>query len=141
PELYDLAHDPDERRDRALEERDRVAAMRRALDLAVGRIAPGGDSARAVALSPEQQERLRSLGYAGGGSGGAGARDEPGLPDPRSRVALYERLQGLLASPAAAAARAADEAAALAGRDPGNPFAHFAVATLAYHAGELARAD
>ena len=141
PELYDLARDPGERQDRAGEERERVERMREALGAAVARMAPGGDRAQAVALSPDQQERLRSLGYAGGGSGGGGALDEPGLPDPRTRVALYERLQGLLAAPPAAAARATDEAVALADQDPGNPFAHFAVASLAYHAGELARAD
>jgi choline-sulfatase len=141
PELYDLGRDPDETQDRAAQERGRVERMRQALGAALARMAPGGDNAHAVALSPEQQERLRSLGYAGGGSGGAGSIDEPGLPDPRARVHLYERLLGLLASPPAAAAHAADEVAALAGQDPGNPFAQFALASLAYHAGQLARAD
>jgi arylsulfatase A-like enzyme/tetratricopeptide (TPR) repeat protein len=141
PELYDLEHDPDEVRDRAAEEGERVERMRQGLAAALSRMAPGGDSAHAVALSPDQQERLRSLGYALGGSGGAGAIDEPGLPDPRLRVRLYERLLGLLATPPAVAVRAADEAAALASQDPDNPFAQFAVASLAYHAGELARAD
>jgi predicted Zn-dependent protease len=115
--------------------------MWQALGAALGRMAPGGDNAHAVALSPEQQERLRSLGYAGGGSGGTGSIDEPGLPSPRARVHLYERLQALLASPPSAAPHAADEVAALAGQDPGNPFAQFALAALAYHAGQLARAD
>jgi len=141
PELYDIGRDPDETQDRAAEERVRVDRMRQALGAALARMAPAGDNAHAVALSPEQQERLRSLGYAGGGSGGSGSLDEPGLPDPRARVHLYERLQGLLASPPSAAPQAADEVAALAGQDPGNPFAQFALASLAYHAGQLARAD
>ena len=56
------------------------------------RLAPGGDRAQPRAVSAEQEERLRSLGYTAG-SGGSGPLDDPSLPDPRTRVELYDRLQ------------------------------------------------
>jgi Flp pilus assembly protein TadD len=141
PELYDLARDPGETENRAEDERDRTERMLRALQAALGVLAPAGDTAHAVAITAEQQERLRSLGYAGGGGGGGGSLDEPGLPDPRERVKLYESLVNLLATPPDAAPRAADAASEAAAADPGNPFAQFTVASLAYHAGEFRRAD
>jgi choline-sulfatase len=141
PELYDLSEDPGETRNRAQNEHERTRKMAQALGEALARMAPGGDGVRARAVAPEQQERLRSLGYTGGGTGGAGSLDEAGLPDPRQRVHLYETLQGLLASPPEMSARAADTAAQAAALDPGNPLAFFTIASLAYHAGQFRRAD
>jgi arylsulfatase A-like enzyme/Tfp pilus assembly protein PilF len=136
PELYELAGDPAEARNRAAEETQRVSRMREALAAAVHRMAPSGDRARAVALSPEQEERLRSLGYAGG-SGGAVNLDEPGLPDPRTHVQLFERLQVAMVARGPAIRQALDEAEAILARDPQNPFAHFTLASLAYRSGRL----
>src|SRR6185503_3655123 len=79
----------------------------------------------------------RSLGYVGG-SGGAGSLDEPGLPDPRDRVRLFERLQVILRAHDIPLPRAA--AAEIAEKDPGNPFAFTTVASLAYRSGRLADA-
>jgi arylsulfatase A-like enzyme/Flp pilus assembly protein TadD len=140
-ELYDLARDPGERSDRAAAEPERARRMAGTLAAALRKMTPRGDSARAIALSAEQEERLRSLGYAGGGTGGAGALDEPGLPDPRERVELYERLQKLVGAQGAQVDAAADEALALAEQDPGNPFAHFTAASLARRSGRLALAS
>jgi arylsulfatase A-like enzyme/Tfp pilus assembly protein PilF len=136
PELYDLANDPGELVNRASAEPDKVARLRGTLRSAVARMAPPGDSAKAVALSPEQEEKLRSLGYAAG-SGGAGALDEPGLPDPRTHVGMFERLQRALIAQGPAVLPALAEASALASEDPDNPFAHFTRASLAYRAGRL----
>ena len=139
PELFDLARDPYEKRNMAAEEPQRVERMLAALHAAVRRMAPGGDSARASTLSPEQEERLRSLGYAGG-TGGAGRLEEPGLPDPRSRVRLYERVRHAMGAFGAAVPRALADMEAVVAADPQNPFAHFALGHLAYRDGRLGRA-
>ena len=61
---------------------DRVRRMTDDLQRGLQRLAPGGDRAQPRAVSAEQEERLRSLGYTAG-SGGAGPLDDPSLPDPR----------------------------------------------------------
>ena len=81
PELYDLRNDPDETNNLVAAEPRRAADMKRRLEAtirgAVG--AASGDRA----LTAEEQERLRSLGYIqfAGGKGG----DED-LPDPKDKV-------------------------------------------------------
>ena len=102
-------------------------------------MAPAGDSARAVTLSPEQEERLRALGYVGGGAG-AGRIDEPGLPDPRTHVGTYERLRQAMRARGPAAAPALAEVQTIVGADSGNPFARFVLGELAWHDGRLATA-
>ncbi len=138
-ELFDLASDPSESRDRSRDEPDRVARLESVLSAALRTMAPGGDSARPVAISPEQEERLRSLGYAAGGGGG-GALDQPDLPDPRASVGIYERIQGLVQARGPAAATALAQLVQVAQTDPGNPYAHFSLGTVAYRRGELALA-
>ncbi len=138
PELYDLEQDPGERIDLAAERPGHLASLRADLASALERMAPGGDSAHAARLTPEQEERLRSLGYAGGGS--ATTLDEPGLPDPRERVVLYARLQAIATARGPALYPAISEARDIVRVDPGNPYAHFALARLAYAAGEFALA-
>lgn len=140
-ELFDLSSDPGERRDRSAEDPERVKRLSDLLRVAVARMAPSGDAARTVAISPEQEERLRSLGYAAG-SGGAGALDEPGLPDPRTRVKLYERIQAATQAQGAEAIRQAfAEFVAITDTDPGNPYAHYSLGNMAYHHGRLALAE
>jgi predicted Zn-dependent protease len=106
----------------------------------VASMAPAGDVARPVALSAEQEERLRSLGYAAGGGGG-GSLDEPGLPDPRRLVSLYERLESLQSATGPAIAPAIREIAGILTQDPGSPFAHFVMAAVAYRGGQLELAE
>ena len=139
-ELYDLSADPLETRDRSAEDPERASRMRRLLDAALARMAPQGDTARPVALSPEQEERLRSLGYVSG-SGGGGALDQPGLPDPRSYVWVYERVQSAVQAKGPAAERALAEVVRIAEHDPGNPYVHFSLANMAYRNGRLSLAD
>jgi len=138
-ELFDLADDPGETRDRAAEQAPRVARMRAALHAAVLKMAPGGDRAHTASISPEQEATLKSLGYVGG-TGGRGDLDQPGLPDPRDRVQLYERLQVILRAQNIPFERAAAAAKEIAEADPGNPFAYSTVASLAYRAGRLSEA-
>src|SRR5262249_8997827 len=100
------------------------------------RFAPGGDRAQPRAVSAEQEERLRSLGYTAG-SGGAGPLDDPSLPDPRTHVALYDRLQAAAAASGAALAPAFDDVQRIVKLDPGNPFAFGTLASMAYRYGSL----
>jgi arylsulfatase A-like enzyme/Tfp pilus assembly protein PilF len=137
PELFDLARDPGETKDRAAEEPRRLGQMRAALRAAMARMAPAGDSARIVAISPEQVEKLRSLGYTGGGSAGAGPLDDRTLPDPRTHVRLYERLQKAMLVRGPLAEVALREIEEVARQDPDNPYAHFALGGLAYREGRL----
>jgi Tfp pilus assembly protein PilF len=139
PELFHLADDPAEMRDRTAEEGPRIARMRAALRAALAKMAPAGDHAHTVAITPEQEATLKSLGYVGG-SGGGGELDQPGLPDPRDRVHLYERLQVILHAQNVPPESTSAEALAIAEADPENPFAHTTVASLAYRAGRLADA-
>jgi choline-sulfatase len=138
-ELFDLRADPGEQRNLAAQEPLRVERMRAALQAAVRKMAPAGDTARSAALSPEQEERLRSLGYAGG-SGGAGPLDEPGLPDPRANVHIYERVWRAMGAFGAAVPRALADMEAVVAVDPGNPFAHFALGHVAYRDGRFGTA-
>ena len=83
---------------------------------------------------------MRSLGYVGGG-GGAGALDEPGLPDPRRRVHVYERVQQAMQAQGPAMDVALREMAAIAAEDGGNPFVQMALGHLAYRDGRLGTAE
>jgi choline-sulfatase len=136
PELYDLAADPGERHDLAASDPTRAARMRDQLTRAMTRLAPGGDRAQTNPISAEQEQRLRSLGYTAG-SGGSGPLDDPRLPNPRTHVALYDRLQAASVARGAAVARAFADVQAIAKDDPGNPFAFGTLASMAYRFGSL----
>jgi predicted Zn-dependent protease len=100
------------------------------------RLAPGGDRAQPRAATAEQEERLRSLGYTAG-SGGSGPLDDPALPDPRTHVELYDRLQAATVAQGTALARAFDEVQQITKLDPTNPFAFGTLASMAYRHGSL----
>jgi arylsulfatase A-like enzyme/Tfp pilus assembly protein PilF len=140
PELYNLSEDPSESRNLAADDAERVRHLQNALHAAVRQMTPGGDHARANPISPEQEERLRSLGYTSG-SGGAGALDQPGLPDPRKLVHLYEQIQQASPARGAAAERAVEQMMEITRVDPGNPYAQYALGNLAYRSGRLKLAD
>jgi arylsulfatase A-like enzyme/Tfp pilus assembly protein PilF len=139
-ELFDLTSDPGERTSVAAQQPQRVQQMHAALRAALRKMAPQGDAARPQAASPEQEERLRSLGYVGGG-GGAGTLEERGLPDPRALVHVYERVQDAMAAQGPAIVGALRELTAIAAEDPGNPFAQMALGHLAYRDGRLGTAE
>jgi arylsulfatase A-like enzyme/cytochrome c-type biogenesis protein CcmH/NrfG len=136
PELFNLAEDPAELRNLAAAEPDQAKKMEEALRVAMRSMAPGGDTAKANAVSPEQAERLRSLGYTSG-SGGSGALDQPGLPDPRKLVRLYERIQQAAAAQGVAVDRGVEELVLISKLDPGNPYGQYALGNLAYRSGRL----
>jgi choline-sulfatase len=135
-ELYDLDRDPAEQHDLADSDPQRVERMRDQLQRALSRIAPGGDRAQTNPITGEQEQRLRSLGYAAG-SGGGGPLDDPGLPDPRTHVTLYDRLQAASLARGPALARAFDDVQAITKIDPNNPFAFGTLASMAYRFGSL----
>jgi arylsulfatase A-like enzyme/Tfp pilus assembly protein PilF len=139
PELYNITQDPREETNLAREQPDRVARMRDELQRALGRLAPGGDKAESVRISADQEQRLRSLGYAAG-SGGGGPLDDPSLPDPRTHVMFYDGLQQALVVRGPGLPRAFAQIEAIVAADPGNPFAHGALATMSYQYGSLALA-
>jgi arylsulfatase A-like enzyme/Tfp pilus assembly protein PilF len=136
PELYNLAEDPGELRNLAAAQPDRVRRMTDELQRGLQRLAPGGDRAQPNAASPEQEERLRSLGYTAG-SGGSGPLDDPGLPDPRTHVELYDRLQAATVARGPALAAAFEDVQRITKLDPGNPFAFGTLASMAYRHGNL----
>jgi choline-sulfatase len=135
-ELYDLSADPGERHDLAAADPARAARMRDQLLRAVARIAPGGDRAKTNPISAEQEARLRSLGYTGGSSG-SGPLDDPNLPDPRTHVGLYDRLQAANAARGPALTAAFADVQAITKLDPDNPFAFGTLASMAYRFGSL----
>ncbi len=140
PELYNLAKDPSELSDLTAAEPERTRRMQQALQVAVRSMAPEGDTARANAVSPEQAERLRSLGYTSG-SGGSGSLDQRGLPDPRKLVRQYEQIQAAASTRGPAADRAVESLLAITRSDPGNPYGQYALGNLAYRTGRLGLAD
>ena len=88
PELFDLSSDPGETRN--LHDRDPHRATR-LQELLAERRAKGARPATA-ADDPQVLERLRSLGYVGGGTAPAGGDWPRGLPDPKDRLAVRARL-------------------------------------------------
>jgi arylsulfatase A-like enzyme/Tfp pilus assembly protein PilF len=87
PELYDLTSDPGEQRN-LIDHRPEEANRLRALLHGVEQRPPAGSS---TVADDEVLARLRALGYVGAGGGD----DEipTGLPDPKDRLELRDRLQ------------------------------------------------
>jgi arylsulfatase A-like enzyme/Tfp pilus assembly protein PilF len=136
PELYDLGADPDERHNVASEQPERVRRMLDDLQRGLQRMTPNGDTAQPKAVSAEQEERLRSLGYTAG-SGGSGPLDDPTLPDPRTHVRLYDRLQAATVAAGPALPGAFADVQQIVELDPTNPFAYGTLASMAYRHGSL----
>lgn len=139
-ELYNLAEDPGEIHNLAAQEPARVDRMTQELRRAIQRIAPQGDRAQPNPATPEQEQRLRSLGYTAG-SGGSRPLDDPRLPDPRTHVKLYDRLQAATAAQGPALARAFEDVQEITRIDPDNPFASGTLASMAYRFGSLPIAE
>jgi choline-sulfatase len=140
PELYDLAEDPGETKNVVDRDQQVAETLRGILKAAVAKMAPGGDTARRTTLDPEQEERLRSLGYTAAGSV-QGSLDEPGLPSPRDMLRLYERLELAATAHGDQLVAAIQDAEAVVREDPGNPLAYMTLGRLAYRGGQLPLAD
>ena len=87
PELYDLADDPGEQRDRSSADPAQVARLREAL----ARARQGETSGARSASDPEVAERLRALGYVT--TGPAPAASDKALADPKDRIARWQRFE------------------------------------------------
>jgi len=95
PELYDLAQDPGETRDRAAEQNAVAASLRGQLTKLVAAMQQAARPPAPVAAQVAQQ--LRSLGYAAGASSMRGVVfPPPAGADPKDRIALYTRFQDAL---------------------------------------------
>ena len=86
-ELYDLIADPDERENLVPRRARTVLDMRTALDELRG----AGPIEAPAAVSDEVLQRLRSLGYFGGGTGVDTDTAAEMLPDPKDKVGVLEQ--------------------------------------------------
>jgi len=87
PELYDLQADPREQHDRAAAEAARVEALRRPLRAALRTPTPDATAT----VDAESAERLRSLGYLGGGP--FSPETASSKRDPKDALPLVARLE------------------------------------------------
>ncbi|HEX4823188.1 MAG TPA: sulfatase-like hydrolase/transferase [Candidatus Polarisedimenticolaceae bacterium] len=116
PELYDLAQDPGEARDLSQGEASRTRALADRLDAWVAGFPPAGESARRD-LDPDEEARLRSLGYLQGPGGGSGGR----LIDPKDGLLELRALDAAREALDAGNARGAlDGARAIVAKNPAN---------------------
>ncbi len=111
PELYALDSDPAETRDRTGETPDVARSLERQLEAALATPTPKA----AAETGAESAERLRALGYVGGG--------EPGLKlslrDPKDGIGLINRLEQGIARARADPRAAVRDLTAVLTQDPG----------------------
>jgi choline-sulfatase len=133
PELYDLSTDPGETANRAASENARLAPMRDALQAALARPVPDA----AATLDAETAERLRALGYVGGGAAAPyGSR----LRDPKDGVALLRGLNTGMMAVRTDPQVAIRELTAVLAQDPGLFVARRSLAMAYGTAGQYGRA-
>ena len=90
PELYDLAADPGETRNRFAEEPRIAGALQRGLEEL---LSGAGDAMSVVAVDSEAAEKLNALGYVGAGAE-APSLDRAGEgKDPKDLIAVFNRLR------------------------------------------------
>ena len=92
PELYDLATDRDEARDRSTEYASRLDLFGRALDEFESRTTRAGAPQGPRPIDAETEERLAALGYVAG-SVNLKTLDEPARGDPKDKIELYNLLK------------------------------------------------
>jgi len=122
PELYDLADDPGEEENLVSYEPETVADLAAALEAwTTGTADDEAEGASARTLTPEEEARLRALGYLGGDSYREELRAEGERPDPKDAIRghlLLEKARELLKSGESGGALAIlDE---ILGRNPRN---------------------
>ncbi len=90
PELYDLKSDPGERKDLVASSAGKAGTLKKMLEqelLSAG--AGAGTTSGRTGVRPEDQERLRSLGYVNFAPAGRGEA----LPDPKEKISLLKLIQ------------------------------------------------
>lgn len=126
PELYDLRADPSESQDLAATDRDRAGEMAdRLAAWSASTTDATAEAASRRALSPDEEARLRSLGYLTGSASGSASAGSP--VDPKDAVRELAALDA-----ARAKLDAGDAAGALSGVEPivaSNPRNHQAQIT------------
>ena len=122
-ELYDTASDPAEVRNLAQDREADASRLRRSLDAAIGHdpVSARGQS------SPEERDRLRSLGYVTGGG-----LSRPSRRDPKEVADLSVRIGQAIEIEDADPAKAAEMLEEVVRADPGNPLArrHLGIALI-----------
>lgn len=91
-ELYDVRTDPGETTNLAASNAARADALERALRALVARTTKSGASKGPEAMAPEVEQKLRALGYVGGGASTKNLEDRP-RRDPKDTIALYNLLK------------------------------------------------
>jgi choline-sulfatase len=126
-EMFDLKRDPGEATNTFAREEHRASRLLALLEpLRMTSVAP-----TSAADDPEVAERLRALGYVGGGAAPSVTSWPRGLADPKDRLALRERLHAAEQALVRRDYRAAlPEFAAVLKEDPGNRFALLRSATV-----------
>jgi arylsulfatase A-like enzyme/Flp pilus assembly protein TadD len=90
PELYDVKNDPGEREDLSVSSAVKALEMKKKLEQELLGSSAGSRSAgEPTGVRPEDQERLRSLGYVNFAPAGRG----PVLPDPKDKIPLLRLIQ------------------------------------------------
>jgi arylsulfatase A-like enzyme/cytochrome c-type biogenesis protein CcmH/NrfG len=108
-ELYDMASDPRETSNLARARPETAGQLRSRLEQILRETVAEGAGSTVIGLSPEEEDQLRSLGYAGGGrtSSTESLEQDPsyimkaassGLADPKSRVGMLRRIEMFLKS-------------------------------------------
>jgi choline-sulfatase len=125
PELYDVEADPGQIHDLSASRAPDVGRYRQVIQAAV----PSAPAAQPGSTSREARDRLRSLGYTGGG----GSIASPSLRDPKDSAELAVRIEDAMAAERADPKKAIEEFRLVLGVDPSNPLArrHLAVALTA----------
>lgn len=122
PELYDLAADPRELRDVAVERAAELPRYRDGIAAAAAR--PALARTETDRVDPAMLERLRAVGYTGGGAGTSalpGPLDASALPSPRERAdELVRTLDALGLSDAGRHAEAVEALRGIAAANPRN---------------------
>ena len=90
PELYDVKTDPGESKNLSASSAGRAVEMKKKLEQELlGSGAGSGSAGRPAGVRPEDQERLRSLGYVNFAPSGRGTA----LPDPKDKIPLLKLIQ------------------------------------------------
>jgi tetratricopeptide (TPR) repeat protein len=90
PELYDVKNDPEERENLYASSAGKAGELKRMLEQELlGSSAGNRSASERTAIRPEDQERLKSLGYLNFAPAGRG----PALPDPKEKIPLLRLIQ------------------------------------------------